>query len=168
MEEWRPVVGYEKYYEVSSLGRVRRLGSNKVLSQSLGCQGRYLHVVLSVDGKSRTFNTHRIVAEAFLGPSNGLICCHNNGIKTDNRSDNLRWATQKENIGDKLSHGTMAMGENIGSNVWSHEQVGMVIRGEITSGQAKECWGMPQPTYSKIKTKATWSWHPAWQELSNP
>ena len=53
------------------------------------------------------------VCAAFHGPrpSPQHVACHNNGIRSDNRAINLRWATQKENIHDKYDHGTMGFGE---------------------------------------------------------
>ena len=167
MEEvWVPVNGYEGRYEVSSLGNVRGLcnGEPRLLRPSTGSDGRYLHVVFSVNGKRKTHTVHRLVAEAFHGGANGLHCCHNNGNTFDNRAENLRWATAKENIADKKKHGTHIRGTQMGSNRWTEEQVGMVIRREVSSTQAIEMWGMPQPTYQKITSRTTWSWHPAWND----
>ena len=73
-EEWRPVVGYEGWYEVSNLGRVRRMRPSRnthvgrVLVQSLRRKGSYRVVSLSKENEVHSRFVHCLVAEAFLGP----------------------------------------------------------------------------------------------------
>lgn len=110
VEEWREVVGYEGEYIVSNLGRVRSLPGGKrhgkLLKQALsGYPGnQYLHVGFrGTDTKA----VHVLVARAFLGPRpEKLDVCHNNGDRLDNRLDNLRYGTRKENMTDRDEHGT--------------------------------------------------------------
>lgn len=104
-EEWRPVVGYDGFYEVSSFGRVRRVDGFDTLGHLV--KGRvlapvkhdngYLFVSLS-KGTTRNRAIHRIVAEAFLEKSAGKTeINHINEVKTDNRAENLEWVTKSEN-----------------------------------------------------------------------
>lgn len=98
---WRAVVGYEKYYEINKDGRVRRLishlGVGRELTPCLGKRG-YLCVSLTVFRKQKTHTVHRLLAEAFIpNPGGKREVNHINAIKTDNRLDNLEWATPKEN-----------------------------------------------------------------------
>ena len=107
-EIWRPVVGYEGLYEVSSLGRVRsldryvksksyRLHKGKILSPAKDTTG-YLKVVLSCNGKSKTIKVHRLVAIAFLyNPDNLPEVNHLDEDKTNNRVDNLEFCNRKYN-----------------------------------------------------------------------
>lgn len=59
------------------------------------------------DGRKSTPRVHRAVLETFVGPCPpGMEACHNNGDRTDNRLENLRWDTHQANERDKVNHGT--------------------------------------------------------------
>ncbi len=104
-EEWRPVLGYEGLYEVSTEGRVRTLRKGHLMHPHTDRHG-YLLAGLSRDGKQRTTRVHHMVLEAFVGPRpEGLVGCHNNGDPSDNRLENLRWDTQRNNNLDAVRHG---------------------------------------------------------------
>ena len=102
-ERWLPVVGHETDYEVSNLGRVRRIGRGqgatvgRVLCAHLPPEG-YPKTALRRGAKRRMHWVHRLVAEAFLGPSRGRIVNHKNFDKSDNRVQNLEWVTHRENV----------------------------------------------------------------------
>ena len=98
-EEWRPIEGYPAY-EVSSLARVRRVETGRILQPKLN--GPYLAVNLYKDGRAKTRKIHRLFAEAFIpNPENKSDVDHVNRIKTDNRLENLRWSTHCENTRNK-------------------------------------------------------------------
>lgn len=119
VKRWNPVRGYEGYYEVSDAGDVRSLDRlcsdgrtypGKVLGQRLNARG-YLRVALSKGCKKQDVSVHSIVLEAFVGPRlDGMESCHRNGVRTDNRVENLRWGTKLSNAADKRIHGTMVAG----------------------------------------------------------
>lgn len=102
-EEWRPVVGWESLYSVSSIGRVRRSTDGRcrkkgaLLSNGYHPDG-YPLVSLYRNGQGRTKLVHGLVAEAFLGkrPKNHQVN-HKDGNKANNRVANLEWVTPKQN-----------------------------------------------------------------------
>ncbi|ATN90828.1 HNH endonuclease [Gordonia phage Lysidious] len=121
-ELWRPVVGYEGYYEVSDHGHVRSLDRLVETSddRTLRIRGRdrklwrtpdgHLKTSLSKDGESRVPLVHRLVMDAFVGPCPpGMEVCHRNGIGTDNRLVNLQYGTRSENAVDQVRHGVHNM-----------------------------------------------------------
>lgn len=112
MEEvWRIVPTFPSY-EVSSFGRVRRAKSGRLRVLATDHDG-YQHLTLSENAKHTTRKVHHLVAAAFLGPKPSATHClaHNDGNPANNRPDNLRWATQKENLADRKAHGTLLFGE---------------------------------------------------------
>ena len=109
-EIWRDVKGYEGYYLVSNFGTVKsldrycknRTGSGKQTGRILKqqkCKKGYLRVSISLDKRKFQVSSHRLVAIAFLdNPENKEQVNHINGIKDDNRLENLEWCTNTENI----------------------------------------------------------------------
>ena len=110
-EIWKPVVGYEGTYEVSSLGRVKScertiIRSNgreikfpdKIMKPSTNHKG-YLIIDLRKNGKRSGGFVHRLVGKAFIdNPLNKEQINHKNGNKKDNRAQNLEWVTNQENM----------------------------------------------------------------------
>lgn len=116
-EVWKPVVGYEGYYEVSSIGSVRSVtrtlphkGTGKafrrgmVLRQRIAQNG-YRVVGLNKDNKKKILRVHRMVAEAHLSPSDNPWVCHADGDQLNNTVENLYWGTPTDNAQDRIKHG---------------------------------------------------------------
>lgn len=102
VEVWKPVSGYEKYYMISNMGRLKSLHSSKerILSQNKGKKG-YITYNLCCDGKCKTHKAHKLVAIEFLNHSpSGMseIIDHINDDKTDNRVSNLRLTNNRDNV----------------------------------------------------------------------
>lgn len=121
-EVWRPI-SIMPHYAVSSRGRVKALSRKVRFVSKLGgefyrnkkerlCQpnkqnGGYLITHLYLDDNRTSKTIHSLVARAFIGPRpKGYDICHRNGIRTDNRVENLRYDTRSNNFKDMHRHGT--------------------------------------------------------------
>lgn len=117
-EVWKKVVGYEElaFYQVSNKGNIRsidrmidtvegkrfRTGKNK---KSYPNKKGYLQINVKINGVSRTFRVHRLVAYAFIeNPLNKPQVNHMNCKKNDNRVENLEWCTNSENMQHALNN----------------------------------------------------------------
>lgn len=118
-EIWRPVIGYEGLYSISSVGRVRseertvyrtdgrtQLVHARFLTAVPDRKG-YLRVSLFRDNVGETCYVHQMVMCAFVGPcQSGDLVLHFNGDCSDNRLPNLRYGSLSENQLDAVRHGT--------------------------------------------------------------
>ena len=106
-EIWRPIVGYEGLYEVSSYGRVRSLDryDNKnhfrkglIMKQNNDGRG-YMSVILCLNGKIKKYLVHRLVAQAFIpNPDNLPEVNHKDENPENNSVTNLEWCDHSYNI----------------------------------------------------------------------
>ena len=124
-EKWLPVRDLHGKYEVSSYGRLRKIArwtdglhiyEHRLLPLDLDNWGYYT-VSLTMDGEQKHRPVHRHILEAFVGPavSPRTVPNHINGVKTDNRVENLEWATPRENnlhsyrvLGQRVMHGSLS------------------------------------------------------------
>lgn len=170
-EMWRPVVGYEGSYEVSSLGKIKSL--ERLISNGKGCYTKkesitngsiekkgYRVVRLYLNGISKDFKVHRLVAEAFIAnPENKPQVNHINGVKNDNRVENLEWATQSENIlhADKIGLRIMKNGEYHGMSKLKKEQVLEIYYHKGKGAEIARVFGISNTHVGRIKNKQSWA-----------
>lgn len=169
MEEWRPVVGFEGFYEVSSLGRIRGLDrvdaggrrwKGRMMSLTPDSSG-YLGCTLR-NGRGKYVRACQAVARAFLGPRplpNWQVAHGPNG-QQDNCVSNLRWTSQLENARDRIRHGTQLRGTRIHTNTLSEIDVER-IRDLRRSGETLVAIGAWMGTHcsnvSQIARRRTWT-----------
>jgi NUMOD4 motif/HNH endonuclease len=169
-EIWKPVVGYEGAYEVSSLGRIRtverqvsaKAGSVRTVKPRIRIPcfvNGYYGVKLSHHNKSKTEIVHRMVLEAFVGPRPSAMhdACHWDGVKTNNSISNLRWGTKKENKEDAFRQGVAPIGEKVANSKLKIEFV-MSVFGDSRSGaEIARAASVNRSTINKIRAGKTWS-----------
>jgi len=136
-ERWSDVSGFEGWFTISSLGRLRR---HKIGNPITGCDEfvqptphkirnqTYSRVYLGrTDGRGmqrRDCYVHQLVLEAFVGPCpDGQMTCHNDGDSQNNRLDNLRYDTNRKNQLDRHGHGTAATGSKNPNALLTNQQV---------------------------------------------
>ena len=136
-EIWKSVKGFECYYSVSNTGRVKSL--KRVVSHDEGKGQRvikeriitnwmsngYHNVSFSVDGKVSKHKVHRLVAMAFIdNPENKYTVNHIDGNKTNNKVNNLEWATLSENNKHAYNTGLFTtFGENQPTSILKYDEV---------------------------------------------
>jgi len=110
MEIWKEVKGYEGYYEVSNLGRVKSTRFKKVrlLKSPVNGSG-YPQVGLSIKGNTKYFYVHKLVAMTFLNHKpndNSLVIDHIDNDKLNNKISNLQLITHRLNASKDRNGGT--------------------------------------------------------------
>lgn len=136
MEEiWKDVEGYEGFYQVSNMGRVRsierrlndgRIYGGRILEQKQVRNG-YMQVHVSKDNKGKYLSVHRLVARAFVpGFVEGADVNHKDEDKTNNRVDNLEWCSHSYN--SQYGHRNDTMVEQRSLEVVMMSEDGSTIR----------------------------------------
>lgn len=174
-EIWQPIKGYEGYYEVSNLGRVRSL--DRYVHKNNGSvqfwKGRVCALWTDKNGykalslrKNHTDSFRRVcrlVAETFIpNPENKPTVNHINGIKDDDRVENLEWNTYSENMqhayDTKLNENPKGEDHHL---VKITEEDVKTIReiyasGKMNQRELAELYGLRQPAISRIIHKKRW------------
>lgn len=104
-EIWKPIVGFEGFYEISSFGRLKKLWEGVshnipkgIVDVKINYDGYRYAYLCDGEKKSLSIFVHRLVAQSFIeNPENKPQVNHINGNKLDNNVKNLEWATNSEN-----------------------------------------------------------------------
>lgn len=170
MEIWKEIEN--TCYEVSNLGRVRNKKTKRIKKQHNKNNSKkeidYKKVHLYIDGKSKSKAVHRLVAIAFIPNENNLPeVNHKNGIRNDNRAENLEWCTREENMShsERMGHNTpkkavVAIKGDKRIYFDSLWQAGRFIKGyEVTSKEIDSVsWNIRMSIYSKNKSAYGYKW----------
>lgn len=167
-EEWRQISGYEGLYEVSNLGNVRsyhNFGNGlrtkpKPVKPSIDRYG-YQFLTLCKDTKHKKYTVHKLVASAFLENPNELPQIdHVNGIKTDNRAENLEYVSARENTIRSVFLGLKPHGEKHKLHKLSQKNVDdireLYSSGKYSQRKLSEMFGVSGCTIGRILRNETW------------
>ena len=167
MEEWKVILEADSCYLISNFGRIKSLSREiKIRYKHKGftkekilCFGKdksgYNRIPLISNGKRITFKVHRLVAKAFVpNPNNKPFVNHINGIKTDNRVENLEWCTASENTKHAYNNGLIKVSKSenhinaklTGSQVLEIRAIG----GNLKQREIAEIYGITQVNVSNI------------------
>lgn len=156
-EIWKPIPGFNGDYEISNLGRIASLLNGRyILKQTISVRG---YLTVNLKGKPwKTYTTHRFIAKAFIpNPENKSDVNHKNGIKTDNRIENLEWCTSKENNSHARATGLINLnGDKCGTSKLTWSKVNFIRKKSMTQYKLAKKFGVRQPTISKIQAMKTW------------
>lgn len=119
----------------------------------------YLMVSLQRNGKSIGKKVHTLILNAFSGPKpDRYEARHLDGNCLNNKPDNLKWGTRRENVDDKKRHGTITIGELNGRSKLTKEQVIEIrnLAGIFSTYVLAKKYGVGQTTISAIHTGRSW------------
>lgn len=102
-ERWKPISGFENFYEISNIGAVKSLYYNRLLKPMIDRYG-YLYVNLSKNGSYKSKKIHRLVISSFSGESIKQVN-HKDGNKLNNQLNNLEYCTCRENVQHAIQNG---------------------------------------------------------------
>jgi hypothetical protein len=166
IEVWKKANGYSNY-EVSSLGNIKTFnwkgsGREAILKPALDKSG-YLRTVLKGDnGVSKTIKVHRIVLNTFTPTEDVLEVNHINGVKNDNRIENLEWCTRSENIQHCIDNNLQYVlkGEEIGNSKLKEKDVIYIrenfIPRKVTRISLANKFNVTEATIKDILSYRTW------------
>lgn len=162
-EEWRPVVGYEGWYEVSNLGRVRRVRAGahthagRLRTATPDDKG-YPQLDLYKNGKGKHYSVHCLVAYAFLGPCpTGYEVNHKDRNPANPQLSNLEYVTKSQNSRHAFEHGRIPLrGEEVGNAKLTGLAV-LAIRNSTESQSALAArYGVSQLTIRRVRLGDVW------------
>lgn len=157
-EQWKIIIGFDDYL-VSNFGTVFSISKNKFYKP--GDNYHYVSLKNSV-GERKNYAVHKLVAEAFIpNPNSYKIVNHIDGVKCNNRADNLEWCTYSMNVKHAYEIGlaTPTIGEKHGMSKLKENQI-LEIRELAKSGvyntEISAQYNISETTINRILRGATW------------
>ena len=150
-------------YAVDEEGNVWSSRQHKVWRKLKPWPDRYGHLNLELRCPSnrKRIQVHRLILEVFTEPCpKGMECRHLNGNPKDNRLENLRWGTSKENGQDTVMHGRSARGSRNPSAKLTEDNVKQIraLLNTHTHVELGQCFNVHPGTISDIKRNKKWAW----------
>ena len=169
-EVWRPVAGFEDCCHVSNMGRIKALARKvpiwngerqipeAIKGQHLMHNG-YMRFCFQRNRVTKRKLTHALVLETFVGQAPaGCETRHLNGVRHDNRLDNLAWGSKLENMRDQYRHGTRIRGATNAASKLTPAMVDLILTSGLTGVELSKRLGIGTATVCRVrkgKAKAT-------------
>lgn len=156
-EIWLPVnyLIFNESHLVSNIGRVKTI-KGRILSQNYDKYG-YLRTCLNYKGFEKTVTVHKLVALTFLHEyyREGYVVNHKNGIKTDNRVENLEWCTTQYNTEHAKQLGLIKSGfeHPTSKSFILYDNKGFVISQYLTVKDFEDCSGFNRTSFIEFRER---------------
>lgn len=160
-EIWMDVVGYKNLYQVSNIGRVKRLKGNRCLSDRVlkhsSVGDGYCRVALCKNGNPKTRFVHRLVAIAFIpNPKNKATVNHIDSNRLNNRINNLEWMTMTENSNHGFLFGNKRRGEDEHNSKLTNKEVLEIRTSKLNQSELSRKYKVCCATISRIVKRESW------------
>jgi len=155
MERWKQVEAAPSY-RVSTRGVVMSKYTNRPLAGGK-CRDGYIRITMCHNGERVRKKVGELVLTAFVGPRpEGHVIRHLNGDPGDDRLENLAWSTQKENISDKETHGTLIQGVRQWKSKLTDDDVRVIRMSTESTTELMKRFPVSRTTINKLRRGLGW------------
>lgn len=167
MEEiWKDIINYIGLYMISNYGRIKSFKDNhgnyreKIWEPNSHQEYGHSKISLWKNNRIKSRWIHRLVLETFIGPCPpGMECRHLDGNPQNNRLNNLKWGTPKENQADRILHGTDHRGSRCPTAKLTDVDIPKIrklIKDGVSCAKIGKLFGVSGQAISKIKNNISW------------
>lgn len=155
METWKTCTEFPEY-QVSTDGQIRSIYTMRPLLGGIDKDG-YRRLIVCSGGRRVCRNVRELVCSTYHGPRpEGAVIRHIDGSRTNDAPSNLAWCTQKENMADKLAHGTAQRGEKHGLSKLTEADVRRIRDGGERAADVATALGIAKVTVYHIRERRLW------------
>ena len=165
IEIWKDAPGYEGVYQVSNLGRVKSMsrirvnGRAKILTKDKILLSKTLNDYVKIGMTHKYVLAHRLIAKAFIpNPDNKPQVNHINGIKHDNRVENLEWVTASENAIHSSKNKLSNTGEKHWKSKLTEKNIKEIRESKLKQSELAKIYNITQSTICQIISRRTWKY----------